>query len=656
MIGPVEILVFLAVLGVLVFVHELGHFVAAKACGIYVDRFSPGMPPRIFGFKYGETDYCLGLLPIGGYVKMAGQEDAPLTEEERESTYGNIPPERWFNNKPIWQRAIVLLAGPGMNFVLAFAIYALMGGYGHEVPFHAEDTRVGMVQEDSPASAAPMYLATDGEPVDFSQEPDATGWLPGDRIVSIDAKEMTRFQDIQIAAVLGSGEERLVEIKRTGADGEVLRYLSPTEPIIMDEDLKAARFGIAPFQVALIRHILPESPAQANGLLAGDVIVSADGATVDQATFSRMVQKLPPGSIIALEVERDETVINITLLTRNQGRFLKIGFDPPLNAMIGIGDENPAEVQLEDAELLSAMDLAKGDRVLTINGDEQVGSLLRSLHRSGETGLLELQVERGRPFFARFGEPTVDTISLDVRQTILALTGVDDTKEPEIAGISDELAKATGLKRRDVLIEIDGQPATVALLEELEDTRAGETVPIKVRRPRLALGAVQKEEEFEAELSVDSVQQIGVVWGTKMVTRREKVGDIIPFAYSETVRQVTQIGSILARLFTGKLSPSMLGGPVMIGDVVTTAFTLGFFTLLEIMAIISVNLAVFNLLPLPVLDGGQLMFLVIEKIRRRPVSTRVVETVQQFGFFLIIGLLLYVTFNDVTRIFDRWRP
>ena len=80
-IGPLEIAIFFLVLGVLVFVHEMGHFLAAKACGIYVDRFSLGMPPRLFGFRFRETDYCIGLLPIGGYVKMAGQEDQPLTEE-----------------------------------------------------------------------------------------------------------------------------------------------------------------------------------------------------------------------------------------------------------------------------------------------------------------------------------------------------------------------------------------------------------------------------------------------------------------------------------------------------------------------------------------------------------------------------------------------
>lgn len=656
MISPIDILVFLLVLGVLIFVHELGHFVAAKACGIYVDRFSLGMPPRIFGFKYGETDYCLGLLPIGGYVKMAGQEDAPLSEEERESTYGNVPPERWFNNKPIWQRAVVLVAGPAMNLVLALIIYAFMAGVGHDVPLRTEEARIGFIEAGSPASEAPMYLASVGESVDFTQEPDSTGWLPGDRIVSIDGKKTTRFEDLLIAAVLGSGREAMIEIERIGSEGEMLRYLSPVEPQFLDEDIKATRFGVAPFETALIRHILPDSPAELNGLQPGDVILSADGAIVDQGTFSRMVRDLPPDSEVRLRVERGDEIIDLTLLTRNQGRFSGLGFEPRLSALLTIGDEKPAEVQLEDLELLEAMNLNRGDRVLAVNGDPQVGSVLRTLKRSGETGLVELQIERKRPFFGWFREATKETITLELRETIRALTGVDDSRAPTIIGISDEVAKATGLQRKDVLIEIDGRRATVALLQELEDTRIGETVSVKVHRPPLIFGIYQREKELDAELTIASVQQIGVVWGIKTVFRRETAGDILPASFRETIRQVTQIGTVLGGLFTGKLSPSMLGGPVMIGDVITAAFSMGFFTLLNITAIISVNLAVFNLLPLPVLDGGQLMFLAIEKIRRRPVSVRVVETVQQVGFFLIIGLLLYVTFNDVTRIFDRWSP
>src|SRR5512147_1887991 len=96
------ILIFLAVLSTLVFWHELGHFIAAKVCGIYVDQFSIGMPPRLFGVKIGETDYCVSALPIGGYVKMAGQEDAPRSAEEREKEYAHVPPHRFYNNKPVW--------------------------------------------------------------------------------------------------------------------------------------------------------------------------------------------------------------------------------------------------------------------------------------------------------------------------------------------------------------------------------------------------------------------------------------------------------------------------------------------------------------------------------------------------------------------------
>ncbi|GAG17799.1 unnamed protein product, partial [marine sediment metagenome] len=155
-----DIIIFLLVLGLLIFVHELGHFVAAKACGIYCCRFSLGMPPRLFGFTIGETDYCVGAIPVGGYVKMAGQEDAPLSEEEREREYGHVPSDRWFNNKPAWQRCVVLVAGPLMNLVLAIVLYALVAATGAEVMEIQVDSRIGEVVPGSPAAQAPMYAVT----------------------------------------------------------------------------------------------------------------------------------------------------------------------------------------------------------------------------------------------------------------------------------------------------------------------------------------------------------------------------------------------------------------------------------------------------------------------------------------------------------------
>ncbi|MBN2311055.1 MAG: site-2 protease family protein, partial [Candidatus Hydrogenedentes bacterium] len=152
-----DVLVFCVVLAELVFFHELGHFLAAKACGVYCDRFSVGMPPRLFGIRIGETDYCIGALPIGGYVKMAGQEDVPKTEEERQEEFGHVPPERWLINRPKWQRALVFAAGPIMNLVLGVILYGIVAAVGAEVPVSKVDNRIGMIEPGSPAENAPLY-------------------------------------------------------------------------------------------------------------------------------------------------------------------------------------------------------------------------------------------------------------------------------------------------------------------------------------------------------------------------------------------------------------------------------------------------------------------------------------------------------------------
>ena len=168
-----NVLIFIVVLGVLIFFHEMGHFLAAKACGIYVDRFSLGMPPRVAGVRLGETDYCIGALPIGGYVKMAGQEDAPLSEEEREKDYGHVPPERWYNQKPVWQRMIVIAAGPFMNLVLGILLYGIVAAAGTLVPESEILARIGFVKPDSPAASAPLYrVPSTGDSENLSREPD----------------------------------------------------------------------------------------------------------------------------------------------------------------------------------------------------------------------------------------------------------------------------------------------------------------------------------------------------------------------------------------------------------------------------------------------------------------------------------------------------
>ncbi|NOZ57878.1 MAG: RIP metalloprotease RseP [Calditrichaeota bacterium] len=164
----VTIVAFVFVLGLLIFVHELGHFLAAKAVGIRVERFSLGFPPRLFGVKIGETDYCISAIPLGGYVKMAGMIDESLDAD-------TIKGEPWeFMSKPLWARFLVIFAGPLMNMLLAVAIFTgLTYHTGVGVP---KGPIVGAVEPGSPA--------------------DSAGFKPGDRIVAIEGTQIKSWDDL----------------------------------------------------------------------------------------------------------------------------------------------------------------------------------------------------------------------------------------------------------------------------------------------------------------------------------------------------------------------------------------------------------------------------------------------------------------------------
>ena len=144
---------------------------------------------------------------------------------------------------------------------------------------------------------------------------------------------------------------------------------------------------------------------------------------------------------------------------------------------------------------------------------------------------------------------------------------------------------------------------------------------------------------------------MGVVWKEKREFRGAAPAEVLPQAGGRCYRVDTQIGKLLSVLIKGDMSPKKaLGGPVMIYQITTHYARSGILPLLDFMAVISINLCILNLLPLPVLDGGQLMFLGIEAIRRKPVSVRVFETVQQLGLIFLIGFFLYITFNDISRL------
>lgn len=205
------LLSFAFVLGVLIFVHELGHFATAKMVGIRVERFSLGFPPRAFGFQYGDTDYCVSWLPLGGYVKMAGMIDESLDE--------TITGADWeFASKPVWQRIIVISAGSIMNFITAILIYAgIVYATGIGEPNGAT---VGELIEGKPAQAI--------------------GLQPGDVITKVDGKAIETWEDLTAIIHKRPNEELTIEWTR---NGEHLNAIVVPE---LQETNKIGLIGIGP--------------------------------------------------------------------------------------------------------------------------------------------------------------------------------------------------------------------------------------------------------------------------------------------------------------------------------------------------------------------------------------------------------------------------
>ncbi len=556
-----NIVIFLLVLSFLVFFHELGHFLAAKACGIYVDRFSIGMPPRVVGFKWGETDYCLGALPIGGFVKMAGQEDAPLSEEERAKEYTGIPPERWFNNKPVWQRIIVILAGPVANLILAVLLYGLLAVIGKEVAESELSARIGLVAEDSPAATAPLFtIDAPGAPVDFTSTPDAVGFKTGDLITTMDGAHIENIEAFIIKAIIGGeGKAHRIEIERPQEDGSATKFACTLTPEILDGE-ERPRFGILPFSSVLVGEVIPDTPAEKAGLKANDVVLRANGEITSREAFIALGQDLPEGESIDLQVERDGERFPLTIVPETTGRF-------------------------------RSFQLAASDQT------NEAGEPLAMIYR-----------------------------------------------------VDPDFKEETKLQRKDVITAINGKEVSLEEAVELIKESPNETLNLTVARPAIFLGLAQRASTENFDLTVHGVRTIGIAIREKMIHHKVPRNEIVSEAFRQSWNAFTTTIDTLKALVTNKVSPKDLGGPVMIFQMTAHFAQRGFGWLVGITAFISINLAVFNLLPLPVLDGGLLVINSIEGIRRKPLNPVFLEKFKMVGLFFIIGLMLFVTWNDVGRV------
>lgn len=281
---------FVVTLGVLVFVHELGHFLAAKLCGMRVDRFSLGFPPRAFGKKVGDTDYCVSWVPIGGYVKIAG-----MIDESFDTEYLNKPPEPWeYRSKPIWQRMIVISAGVIMNLLLAVAIF--WGVNFVKGKIIRETTEIGYVAEGSPAATA--------------------GLRAGDRLVRINDKPVEHWDLIsQLLYVDEMGKDISIRLVR---DGKEITIAVPRSAV---PDPDAAPFGIASrYTGTIIKTVEPGKPADKLGLKPLDVLLTLNGVPVQfNATKVSELVRANAGKPLHIEWQRGSEKMSGTATPTAEG-------------------------------------------------------------------------------------------------------------------------------------------------------------------------------------------------------------------------------------------------------------------------------------------------------------------------------------------------
>ncbi|MBS1985429.1 MAG: RIP metalloprotease RseP [Bdellovibrionales bacterium] len=567
------ILGFALLLGVLIFIHEFGHFIVAKACGIRVEAFSIGMGKKFVKFTRGETEYALSLLPLGGYVKLLGQD--PREEVPVELLH------RSFREKPLWKRAAVVLAGPVFNAALAVAVFVALMAHG--VPVQA-----------------PTFVRV----------------LPGSKAEQ---------------AGLRSGDH-VVSVQREGDATQPMRELADLESAIADSVARPLSLNIlrtdktgATERVSF--QVIPELGSERD---------STSGVVRDRGTI--------PG----VEYRESGSVAQVDSKSWAGARHL------------------PTWIWIE--ELRYAVDgIEKVEKIESYSQLEDAWSNAVAALGKRETGKVEV---RGRKVNLGENKAPDDTESYS-----LAWTSRREAMPPiEGAGLhSAELAltevkagspaEKLGLKSGDRIVRInDIDVYSFQSFRNLIQKLAAEGHELKLawKRDGKAMESSVKPELVAMRDPLTEAKknqfQIGAMFiptqapPPEATLKGEGAWDTFTLGVNRTYKLTVSMLESFYLLATGEISPKTLGGPILIGKIAGESFRAGPVPFFRMMAFISMNLCILNLLPVPVLDGGHLLLYCIEAVRRKPLSIRVVEVWTTTGFFLLMGLIAVVFFNDLSRL------
>ncbi|MBF0364401.1 MAG: RIP metalloprotease RseP [Oligoflexia bacterium] len=548
-----KILIFMVFLCPLIFFHELGHFFFARLFGVRVETFSIGFGPKLFRYMKNGTEYVLSLIPLGGYIKMFGDDplnETPMSEEDKKYA---------FNHKSKWARFWIVFGGPLFNFILAYFIFVFLLLSGEKIPV----AKFGQLGEDSILRSKGVQPADSIVRINNVAIQGITdfGFGENENIHSVGVKRGNDPQEISIALNIPF---------KTFMEDFIKHPPHFRKPIMVD--IRGNRYGLTFVQGKMAwDHSLEEMNAKAGGF--------------DKAYLYR---------------------------------FIEVG---------GVNKTN-ADAETDTGAAGTGSGLKEGEYLVNYKVEK----------------VIDLKGMKPNELFATIAKEGFYVHDLQVAKLA-----------------EGSAAEKAGLRANDIVVAVDSTPvygfeSLRNYLTKLGKAEAGAPISMVVKYYRnTTLSEATVYPDLTTEDGVKAYK-LGVYSSNEFVPMSfvlsEPKGfiDALGIGFYRTWDALEKTVSGVKKLIFREVSFKNVGGPIAIGKVASDSYEVGLSYFFKIMAFISVNLSVINLFPIPVLDGGHIMFIIFEIFNRGPLSRKKLEMAQRFGLSLLLLLIFAAIFNDITRL------